>query len=341
MSEAVLSKIKELDSQDDYYGILKLIEEQSEPTLELALQYARACLNATHKTSDPYELVQKAHMALERYVSAGKDNPYWLFYKGYALYLDGLVPDALVRLERAARFVKIGRDDGLFSHIQTMRELCRQKMIESEFAGLKPEWRQQLMSHIETHFGKAHKLSSLHKVEVLHLEPTEEHPYHMLTTCGLAARCLPVPEGFESSLNQRLELCVMLPSNYKFEQDQDRDWPVYLLGKLIELVISAQSFIGFGYYVDYGAPFSRATAFTGLMLTALGEYPAESQLALLDGKEEVHFFEVIPLKPMEVHYRSQHTANELLGLFKKRGVMLTPIDEQRIDVVSDIATLHA
>ncbi len=340
MSEAVLATLRELDESNDYFGILRLIEEQSEPTLELALQYARACLNAARQTEDYYELLQKAHQALDRYTLEGKDNPHWLFYKGYTLYLEGFVPDAMVRLERAARLVAVG-DTGLFSHISTVLELCRDRMIESEFAGLLPEQKQLVSEHITTHFGRAHKLMSVHKVDVLHLEPCEGHPYHLLVTCGLSGRCLPVPEGFDAGQNERLELCMMLPANYEFQQDRDRDWPVYLLGRLIEHVITAQSFIGFGYYVDYGAPFSQITAFTGLMLTALGEYSAQSQLCLLNDREAVHFFEVIPLKPMEVHYRAHHTANDLLNLFRTRGVALTPIDEQRMDVVSDIASLHA
>lgn len=325
-------QINKMHEADDFFGIIRLIEAQSESTYELALQYARACINAARRASDSFSLTQKAQEALDRYAIQGKDDPYWLFYKGFALYLEGLVPESITRLERALRFIKVGEDQALFSHVSNLAAICRAELIEAEFPGISPQEKQALLEHIKEQFGQAHKLAGAYKVDILHVEPCEEHPYHVLMTCGLSGRRLPVPQGFDVKANSRLELCIMLPANYEFVNDKDRDWPVFLLLKLIEQIISSQEFIGFGYYIDYGRPFSLATNFCGLMLTALGDYPGVSQSMIMPSGEVVHFFQVVPLKRMEIEYRSRHTASLLLNKFKSNGISLTPVDENRPDV---------
>ncbi len=57
---------------------------------------------------------------------------------------------------------------------------------------------------------------------------------------------------------------------------------------------------------------------------------------MLPNEDVVHFFEVIPLKPMEVSFRKKHNALELLNTFRDLKIMLTPIDEQRPDALAQI-----
>lgn len=333
----IYAVIARLDAQNDFFGIIKKIEALEDPDYALRVQLARAYINAAGQVQDDFSLLQKAHEVLDSCALQGGSDPLWLFCKGYALYKDGLVHDSIMRLERAWGLVRVDQDQQeLFGKISSMLRLCRNQLIESEFRGVSEPVRQQLHSHIEQHFGEAQKFCISFKVEVLHILPHEGHDYHLLCSCGLSGRKLAVPRGFDEQGNAHLELCLALPSQYEFKQDRKRDWAVYLLLSLIEHVITATEFIGFGYYIDNGAPFSETTRFCGAMLTALGDYPAASQSLVLGDGSVTHFFQIIPLLPLELKYRSTHTAVELLNCFRERGTVLTPFYDARNDVIGTL-----
>ncbi len=334
---ALLDEILALHEKDDFFGIIRKLEAQSELDYALTLQLARAYLNAAAKAQDGYNLLEKAHLVLDTFAIEGKDDPYWLFYKALALYRQGLIHDCMVRLERAARFVPLG--DNLFMQIENMHEICKAALIESEFKGLDGDNRAILLEHIRAHFGEPHKLMSSFKVDVLHIDPTDAHPFNLLVTCGLAGKKLSVPKGYDEKSNSRLELMLALPKSYVFTKDKDKDWPVYLLLSLIEHVITTQDFIGFGYYIDNGSPFSQATQYEGIMLTALGEFDGVSQSAVLNDNTVTHFFQPVPLMPMELKFRKTHTAQELLEEFKQKKAILTPLFDGRPDVCAQVSSV--
>lgn len=336
----IYAEIMRLDEQNDFFGIIKKIEALAEPNYALRVQLARAYINASGQVQDDFSLLQKAQAVLDSCALQGGSDPLWLFCKGCALYKEGLVHDSIMRLERAQGLVRVdpgeqGQQE-LFGKISSMLRLCRNQLIESEFPGVSEPVRQQLHAHIEKHFGTAQKFCTSFKVEVLHILPHEGHDYHLLCSCGLSGRKLVVPKGFDEQGNAHLELALALPSSYEFKQDRARDWVVYLLLSLIEHVITATEFIGFGYYIDNGAPFSETTRFCGAMLTALGDYPAQAQSLILGDGSVTHFFQIIPLLPLELKYRSTHTAVELLNSFRSRGTILTPFYDGRSDVIGTL-----
>ena len=72
------------------------------------------------------------------------------------------------------------------------------------------------------------------------------------------------------------------------------------------------------------------------MLTALGDYPKEAQSYQDAQGLQVNLFQMVPLMPMEVAYRLNHSAQDLLNLFKLRHVALTPLFEGRPDVCESL-----
>ena len=88
-------------------------------------------------------------------------------------------------------------------------------------------------------------------------------------------------------------------------------------------------------------PRLRANRRSGIMLTALGAFNREAQEFSLASGEKVHLFEVIPLCPMEVAYRSSHHALDLLELFKNKRLVISPLTEGRPDAVAELNKINA
>ena len=327
--------IRDLSDKNEFFGIIKLIEKQKSPDYGLTLEYVRACVNAANTVQDGYELMERANTGLDSWASEGRDDPQWLFLKGYILFKQGLIPEALIRFEHALRFVSVNSGD-LMGKVNTMLELCRTRMIESEFPGLAPRDHQIVSEHIRDNFGEYVKLASSFNVDILRCLPHEGHDYQLLVTCGLSGKRLNVPQGFDAGANSRLELSLALPKDYDFSGDRLRNWEVFLLISLIEHVISSQNFIGFGYFTAQDQPFSPAADFRGAMFTAMGAYPGQAQSAVLEDGSVTHFFQVIPLRPVECIYRSSHGALELLNLFRQKNAVLTPFLCDRPDYASGL-----
>ena len=324
------NQVSKLFENKKYYEIIALLEPL-ELDFSLALSLVRAYLNASLKTSDPESLCSKAHKILDNFALDGKDDPNWLYLKGMALYQDDLIPDAMMRLERALTHVSVG-DTVLFNRISAMLENCKSLMIQAEFKGLDKADFEVVSTHIKQHFGEGKRLCTLFGVEVIHIPPTDEHPYNKLISCGLGAKLLNVPKGFDKKQNAHLELCLFLPKDYQFTQDKDKDWPVYLLLQMIRHVIGSLNFIGFGYYIKEEPSLAPSTVYNGVMLTALGTYDGESQQVSLADGSMVRFYQLVPLQPMETLYRQHHTAIELLRLFERERIVLTPFIAARPDV---------
>lgn len=322
--------IRELSDKNDFFGIIRLIDRQKDPDYDLTLEFARACINASNTVQDGYALLDAADKGLDSWATEGKDDPAWLFYKGYVLFKQGLVPEALIRFEHAMRYVDVSRSE-LMSKIATMLDICRTKMFESEFSGLSPSDRELVQAHIVEYFGPYVKLGSSCNVDILRCPPHEGHDYQLLVTCGLAGKKLAVPEGYDEGANSHLELALALPKDYDFSADKVRNWEVFLLISLIEHVISSQNFIGFGYFTVQDAPFSAAADYRGMMLTGMGDYSGLAQSVTLGDGTLAHFFQVIPLRPLECAYRENHGALDLLNVFREKNAELTPFRYERPD----------
>jgi hypothetical protein len=72
------------------------------------------------------------------------------------------------------------------------------------------------------------------------------------------------------------------------------------------------------------------------MLSALGDFKKDASFFKNSNGEDVIFYEVLPLRPMEVSYRDTHSAYELLERFKEKLIMLTPFIATRDDAVQTL-----
>lgn len=339
----LLSQVAKLHEQDSFAAIIELLEPQiSELEYEVALELARAYINQANTldavTAD--ELYTRANSLLDKFTMQGKEHATYLFYKGYALFKLGLANDALIRFERALRFIRLGSEDAILPVIEKMKQLCESFDPDSSRLALSTEDEQILDQHIKEHFGKYQILLKTDRYEILHVAPTAEHPWNLIVTKGLSAKKVKVPVGVDELTNSRLELALCLPEQWEFTNSEQYNlWPINALCELINYILTSDEFIGFGYTFSNDKPWHQSTEFTGGMLTAMGGYNHRAQEVVLSDHSYVHFFEMIFLYPLEVAFRNSHDASALLELFIRRNVRPSPV-RKRVDTCQEVSTAH-
>lgn len=321
----LLAKVSELYKSDELFKIIDLLEN-SELDFDLCMELVRTYINAANRTSDPFSLFEKAEILLDKFSLEGKVSAKYHFYRGYILFKKGLIADSLIRFEEALKHASV-MDGQLFSNITIMIDNAKRLLDKAEFKGLDENDSKELLSFIEKNFGKANHLCEFSHVSLYQIAPTKEHDYNLLVSVGLSGK-----NKDNSSNSENIELCFALPKDYRFNKDSKSAFEIYMLIEIISYLITEKNPAGFGYYLEKENGFSKRTAFTGVMLASLGKYPKESQSVTLSSGRNVNFYELLPLRPMELNFRKTHSAHELLELFKKHLIKLTPFISTRDDV---------
>lgn len=333
--QELLARVHQLYEQDAFEGIIDLLEPSvAELEFDLALELARAYINLgnTMGQGKGDERYLQANALLDKYGTQGKDHAPFLFYKGYALFKLGLVNDALIRFNRALRFVKFGVDDALLPTIERMKALCESFDPDNNSTKLSAADEAVLDAHIKEHFGTYQILFKTDRYELLHVKPDEAHPWNLIVTKGLAGKKLNVPLGVDELTNSHVELALCLPPEWQFSSSEEYNlWPINALCELINFILAGSEFVGFGYTFSNDKPWHSSTEFSGGMLTAIGGYNHQAQEAILTDGSYVRFFELIFLYPMELAFRKTHDAASLLDLFVQKSVRPSPV-RKRSDV---------
>ena len=327
----LLAKVEKLYKNDELFKIIDLLEN-SELDFELCMELVRTYINAANRTSDPFSLFEKSEILLDKFSLEGKISAKYHFLRGYILFKKGLISDSLIRFEEALKHASV-MDGQLFSNITIMIDNAKRLLDKAEFKGLDEKDSKELLSFVEKNFGKVNHLCEFSHVSLYQISPTKEHDYNLIVSVGLSGK------NTESSLKlkqdskqENIELCLALPKDYRFNKDSKSSFEIYMLIEIISYLITEKNPVGFGYYLEKENGFSKRTAFTGAMLASLGEYPKENQSVILSSGRNVNFYELLPLRPMELNFRKTHSAHALFELFKEHLIKLTPFISTRDDV---------
>lgn len=319
----LLLQVEALYKSDELFKIIDLLEN-SDLDFDMCMELVRTYINAANRTSDPFSLFEKAQTLLDRFTLEGKSSAKYHFYRGYILFKKGLVSDSLIRFEEALKHASV-MDGMLFSNITVMIDNAKRLLDRAEFKGLNEDDFKELLSFTEKTFGKANHLCDFSHVSLYQIPPTEKHDYNLIVSLGLSGKDC-------DRQHENIEVCLALPKDYRFNKDSKSAFEIYMLIEIISYLITEKNPVGFGYYLEKENGFSKRTAFTGAMLCSLGEYPKESQSVTLSSGRSVNFYELLPLRPMELNFRKTHSAHDLLELFKKHLIKLTPFISTRDDV---------
>ena len=193
--------------------------------------------------------------------------------------------------------------------------------------------------HIQQYFGKFenvfHEIVSpdIH-VDICMVPPTEERDYYTLVTMGMGAHRMNVPKELAEYKLERAELAIVLPADWKLDQESMKDekwyWPIRLLKSLARLPIASDTWLGFGHTMDNQEDFAENTKLCAAILTGPQGTQDGSEVCPLPGGEEVNFYQVIPLYEDELEYKLAHDADALLDKMNGISFVVNPTRQDAI-----------
>ena len=203
-----------------------------------------------------------------------------------------------------------------------------------------PEEMEAVQRFIETSFGPVehifHELVStdIH-VDICLIPPGEERDCHTLVTIGMGAHRMRVPEELKEQHLERAELAIVLPPDWKLDQESLQDerwyWPVRLLKALARLPIACDTWLGWGHTMEHQGAFAESTDLCGAILVSPQQIQGSGEPCTLPSGEEVNFYQVIPLYADEMLFKQTYSAAELLERMEDVSFVVDPSRPHAVD----------
>ncbi len=189
---------------------------------------------------------------------------------------------------------------------------------------------EEISDHIERHLGKVHSVfhelvSDTVHIDVHHVLPTPERPFHTLVTSGMSDLPMNVPGDVDST--RHMELMVMLPEHWQFGDAAFEDdawyWPVRELKYLARFPHKYDTWFGWGHTIPNGdpaEPFAENTRLSGLLIVPPVSAPEEFHRLEIDQDKTIEFFSIVPLYEEEMNLKLAKGTSLLLERFDAHGV---------------------
>ena len=189
---------------------------------------------------------------------------------------------------------------------------------------------EEISDHVERYIGKINMvyhemLSDTVHIDVHHVAPSKERPFHTLVTSGMSDLPMKVPE--EAGSTKYMELMFTLPSDWEISEESFQDerwyWPVRELKFLARFPHKFDTWLGWGHTIPNGdpaAPFAENTQLNGVILLPSINVPEDFYALKIDDEKIIEFYSVIPLYEEEMNLKLQKGSDELLDKFDKYGV---------------------
>jgi hypothetical protein len=193
-----------------------------------------------------------------------------------------------------------------------------------------------ISNHIQAHVGPIemvfHELvSPLVHVDVHHVEPGVDRPWHTLVTSGMSDRPMHVPDGAEDFAHAELVAC--LPPDWPLEQsaweDENHYWPIRWLKMLARFPHEYETWVAYGHSIPNGdppEPFADNTKLCGMLLLP-PMTTAQEFWTLETADRKIHFWAIVPLYAEEIELKLQQGTDELLDRFQRYRI--SPVIDPR------------
>lgn len=217
--------------------------------------------------------------------------------------------------------------------------IYRHEEKEFEFKGpdsIDAEAKEKLEAHIEKYIGPIHLVyheivSHLVHIDVYHVLPTEEKPFHTLITHGMSDKAMNVPEDCEEW--QYAELVCFLPKEWDISEEGMKDssnyWAISNLKYLARFPHEYDTWLATGHTIangDPSEPFTEETKLCASLIAPVTIVPDEfSEVKIRDDKT-ILIHNVMPIYQEETDYKLKHGIDKL---YEK-------LDEYNINDVYDI-----
>ena len=336
-----LSLLNKWNQEDEYQKIIDCLEKLSNTQkldYTLTCQLARAYNNiADLDKEEGRSQLERAEELLRSVEAEGTEDPLWHYRLGYSLFYQDREEEALTSFERALELDPA--DEEAKGFIQECKKYiacreCHPEMYEQE------DW-EAVEAHLEQYFGPCdnvfHEIMSpdIH-VDIYIMKPTPKRNYYVLSTFGMGAHRMNVPEELADRKLERAEIIVTLPPDWKVtESGEEWYWPIRWLKILARLPINEDGWLGWGHTIANpdDAPFADNTRLCGLVLTEPQGFDEDAVCCPLPGGDEVNFYHMIPLTFEEMQFKLAHDAQTLLERFTPE--QLAVVDIRRDSVCPD------
>jgi hypothetical protein len=184
-------------------------------------------------------------------------------------------------------------------------------------------------AHIERFYGKQQMvfheiLSDIIHVDIYHVMPTDERPYHTLMTSGMSSLPMAVPE--QAGQPRYLELMICLPAGWPLDEAslkrEEHYWPIRWLKILARFPFQYDTWLGWGHTLPNGdpaEPFACNTKLCCALLVNPVLPPHEFCQVTVNTEKTVHFLALLPLYEEEMHFKLRHGTEPLLKRLAGQG----------------------
>ena len=334
----LLSRLEQWHQEDEYQKIIDCLETLAHTQAldyTLTCQLARAYNNIANSESEEFTAqLKRAEELLRSVETEGTDDPLWHFRLGYSLFYQDREQEALDCFRRTQELDPEDGDTEYFikecEKYIAARE-CHPEMYEQEDWGA-------VETHLERYFGPCdnvfHEIMSpdIH-VDIYIMKPTPERNYYVLSTFGMGAHRMNVPEELAGKKLERAEIIVTLPPDWKVtEPGEEWYWPIRWLKILARLPINEEGWLGWGHTIANpdDAPFAENTRLCGVMITQPQGFDEDAVCCPLPGGDEVNFYHMIPLTFEEMQFKLAHDAQTLLERFTPEQLAVVDIHRESV-----------
>ncbi|MBI9075806.1 MAG: suppressor of fused domain protein [Desulfatibacillum sp.] len=190
---------------------------------------------------------------------------------------------------------------------------------------------EEISAHIERHLDDIEMvyhelLSDTVHIDVCHVKPNQERPYHTLITSGMSDLPMATPEG--SDAPRYLELMMTLPKHWQLNDEAFHDenwyWPIRALKFLARFPHKYGAWLGVGHTIPNGdppVPFANNTGFTGILILPPVTVPKRFVSLKVEDDKEIFFMSCIPLYTGEMTLKLHSGTQALLDRFEKNRIL--------------------
>jgi hypothetical protein len=198
---------------------------------------------------------------------------------------------------------------------------------EPELAWGDAELIEAVSDHVERHVGPIERVlhevvSPVVHIDVLHVAPSDDRPWHTLVTCGMSVKPMLAPEADRAFGELTLALPPAWPMGDEDWKDERHYWPVRLLKFLARLPHEYDTWLGNGHTIpndDPPRPYARGTRLCGAILAA-PLLPPDAFRVLDRPEGPIAFYGVLPLYAAEMELKLADGADALYDRLGAAGV---------------------
>jgi hypothetical protein len=185
--------------------------------------------------------------------------------------------------------------------------------------------------HIEHHIGPIAIVfdevgsDDLH-IDIHHVAPAPDRPFHALVTSGMSEFPMAVPSGMTQW--QHAELSILLDPEWDVRHEAFTEesvyWPVRLLKTLARYPFQQNTWLGYGHTVPgMNAPegFAPDTRLSSALLLPPITLSQEFHRLPLPSGQDIRFWSVVPLYHDELALKKTGGVDALLNAFDRAGIV--------------------